>query len=121
LASVYLQTEIFGPSLGIHTVSTLEEAAVIANASHYGLVASVFTRREENFRELWKRLRYGGIHWNAGTLHREPLTPSAGLRRSRKASPIVKSFNSYMNHAVLSIECEQPGAYFPDSPPGLGS
>lgn len=117
-SSVYLQTEIFGPTLGVHIVKDWEEAAQVANASNYALVASVFTQDEEIFRKLWRVLRYGAIHWNEGTVRRSLRMPYGGIKHSFKAGPFVRNIASYATYSVGSIETKRPRE-IGDLPPGL--
>ena len=118
LQSVYLQTEVFGPSIGAHIVKDWEEAAAVANASNYALAASVFTADEEKFRLLWRVLRYGAIHWNEGTVRRSLRMPYGGIKRSFKAGPFARGIESYVNYAVSSIESSKARTGG-ELPPGL--
>lgn len=108
VASTFLQTEIFGPSLGIQVVNSVDQAVAFANASNYGLLCSVFTRSEENYRRSWEGLRYGAIHWNQGTTRRSYGQPLSGIRRSFKANPMVQSMFGYVSYPVHSVEEAEP-------------
>lgn len=119
MSSVYLQSEIFGPSLGVHVVKDAEEAVQVANASNYALACSVFTSSEEKFRSMWQLLRYGIIHWNEGTVRRALNLPLAGIKRSSKASPFVRSLTSFVNYPVSSIETSDPALEKLELPPGI--
>lgn len=118
--STYLQTEIFGPSLGIHVVKSTEEAMAVANINNYGLCASVFTQSADRYQELWHGLRYGAIYWNCGTLRNLGNFRISGIRRSFKASPLVKTLSGYVTYPVASVENQDGGAEPEMIPPGLG-
>jgi acyl-CoA reductase-like NAD-dependent aldehyde dehydrogenase len=58
--------ETFGPVAAIRTVETAEEAVGLANASPYGLGASVWTKDTERGRRLAARLESGQVGVNRG-------------------------------------------------------
>nr|WP_309233849.1 aldehyde dehydrogenase family protein [Conexibacter sp. W3-3-2] len=59
-----MQEETFGPVLPVMRVSGLEEAITLANDSHYGLSASVWTRDLERGRAIASRLDCGAVNVN---------------------------------------------------------
>ncbi len=56
--------ETFGPVLPIMAVSDVEEAIALANDSHYGLTASVWTRNKKLASRVAERLETGGVTVN---------------------------------------------------------
>jgi acyl-CoA reductase-like NAD-dependent aldehyde dehydrogenase len=59
--------EIFGPVLPVIRVRDAEEALSVANATHYGLAAALFTSRQELVPRFIASLDVGMIHVNHGT------------------------------------------------------
>ena len=57
--------EIFGPVLSIITFDTQEESIRIANETHYGLAAAVWTRDISRAHLVAKALRAGTVHVNS--------------------------------------------------------
>jgi acyl-CoA reductase-like NAD-dependent aldehyde dehydrogenase len=77
--SALMQDETFGPVLPIAVVDGPEEAVKRANASRYGLTASLWTRNRRKAEELARRLRAGVVtinnHGFTGAL---PAAPWSG-------------------------------------------
>ena len=73
--------ETFGPVAAIVPFSTLDEALELANASAYGLTASVWTADLDAARELARKLQVGGVFVNRmpGS---DPRIPFGGVGRS---------------------------------------
>ncbi len=117
--SVYLQTEIFGPSVGIHIVDEVEEVVELANATNYGLSCSVFSKSEDIFRKMWEGLRYGQIHWNEGTYRKSTHLPTIGIGRSYNASPLIDDLAQHVLYPVTSIETKSNRLNLKKLPPGL--
>jgi aldehyde dehydrogenase (NAD+) len=59
--------EIFGPVLPILRVRNADEAISVANATRYGLAASLFTSRSELIPRFLAKVKAGMIHINHGT------------------------------------------------------
>ncbi len=71
--------EIFGPVAPITVFETEEEAIALANASSYGLVASIYTRSTSRGLAIADRMRTGMVHINDGTLNDEAIVPFGGV------------------------------------------
>jgi benzaldehyde dehydrogenase (NAD) len=71
--------EIFGPVAPITVFDTDEEATALANASSYGLVASIYTRSLSRGLAFADRMRTGMVHVNDGTLNDEAIIPFGGM------------------------------------------
>ncbi len=74
--------EVFGPTLGLTKVENVEEAIAIANNTHYGLSASVFTQDLDAAMQYIQQVESGNIHINWGTQWRVDLMPYGGLKDS---------------------------------------
>jgi acyl-CoA reductase-like NAD-dependent aldehyde dehydrogenase len=63
--SIAVTEETFGPTLVVNPVGTLDEAVTLANASRYGLAASIFSADSRGALETARRLRTGAASINA--------------------------------------------------------
>lgn len=73
--------EIFGPVLSVLTFATLDEAVALANATRYGLAASIWTDDIYQAHECARRIRAGTIWINTyGNFFSE--VPFGGYRQS---------------------------------------
>ena len=76
------QEEIFGPLVAIISVDSFEEAIAVANASRYGLSASICTRDIGSVLEYVRRIEVGLVHVNNQTAGAEPHVPFGGFKDS---------------------------------------
>ena len=79
--------ELFGPEVLIEVVDTDEEAVQRANATEYGLAASVHTVNHGRFVHAWHDLRAGIINWNRGTAGASSAMPFGGVGHSGNHRP----------------------------------
>lgn len=73
--------EIFGPVLGVLPVDSMDQALQIANATDYGLHATVYTRDLDRAMYFARRLECGTVAVN-GFTEGDIKTPFGGYRRS---------------------------------------
>ncbi len=73
--------ETFGPAAAVLRVSGDDEAVAVANASEYGLGASVWTRDVAAGEALSARLEAGSVFVN-GVVKSDPRLPFGGVKRS---------------------------------------
>lgn len=73
--------EIFGPVLSVIEVKSIEEAIDIANATDYGLAASVFTNNLDIAEKLAEKIETGMVHINHGTASQAHI-PFGGVKQS---------------------------------------
>lgn len=75
------QEEIFGPVVTIMPFDTEEEAVALANATTYGLSATVWTTHLTRAHRVAARLK-SGIIWINCWLYRDLRTPFGGMKQS---------------------------------------
>lgn len=74
------QEEIFGPSLSVLTINSLEEAIEVNNRTNFGLSASVYTSNVNRAFEAMRDVTTGILYINAGTIGSEVQLPFGGTR-----------------------------------------
>jgi succinylglutamic semialdehyde dehydrogenase len=79
--------EVFGPVVRISVAEDLQDAIVQANATDFGLAASIFTQSEANVAAAMAGLRAGCININCGTAGASGKLPFGGLGRSGNLRP----------------------------------
>jgi len=85
--SPYEREELFGPDLAVYHAATADEAVAIANATDYGLAASVHTASRDSFEQCLAKLECGVVNWNAPTVGASGRLPFGGLKRSGNHRP----------------------------------
>jgi malonate-semialdehyde dehydrogenase (acetylating)/methylmalonate-semialdehyde dehydrogenase len=81
-SSAVAQTEIFGPVLSLHHVSSLEEAVAMVNEGVYGNQASLFTSSGANARQFRYEAEVGNVGINVGVAAPMAFFPFSGARGS---------------------------------------
>jgi phenylacetaldehyde dehydrogenase len=79
--SVIQRDEVFGPVLSVTPVDTIDEAVALANASIFGLVASVWTNDLDRTMDLIPRIESGTIYVNTH-VPVDPNLPFGGYKQS---------------------------------------
>ncbi len=80
--SPILQTEIFGPVLGLLHVDSVEEAIALVNRGSYGNMACVFTRDGGAARRFRQECQAGNIGINVGVAQPMAFFPFSGWKES---------------------------------------
>lgn len=75
------QEEIFGPVVALQAFDTESEALELANATRYGLAASLWTREQGRIQRLSRQLE-AGIVWVNTWMARDLRTPFGGVKDS---------------------------------------
>jgi succinylglutamic semialdehyde dehydrogenase len=114
--SVYQQTELFAPNVGITVVEDIEHAIALANITQYGLVASVFTRDRATYETCWDGLEFGLVNWNRTTVGASSKLPFGGLKKSGNHFPTALPSTLYCTYPVASLETAEPKPVNPTSP-----
>ena len=114
-----LDQEIFAPLLQVYRASTFEQALDLANATQYGLAASLFCDEKEKFTQFWSSIRAGVIHWNHPTNLASGSAPFSGLGCSGNHRPAGYFMIDSCAYPVASMEA--PELKKPSQlPPGFG-
>ena len=74
--------EIFGPVLCVLRAKDYEEAMTLANASEYGLTASIYTSDAGKVFDFCDRIEAGMVHVNSPTVGGEAQIPFGGVKSS---------------------------------------
>jgi len=74
--------EVFGPVVGVTRAADIDEAIAIANRTHYGLSAAIFTQNIDWAMRFIREVESGNLHVNWGTQWRADLMPYGGLKDS---------------------------------------
>ncbi|MFN8817486.1 MAG: aldehyde dehydrogenase family protein [bacterium] len=95
--------EVFGPLLRIAVVESLDEAIAQANATRYGLAASIFTADAAAGERFVREVRAGCINVNAGTAGASSKLPFGGLGLSGNHRPAGSFALDYCAYPVASM------------------
>jgi succinylglutamic semialdehyde dehydrogenase len=79
--------ETFGPLAQVSVVNDVQDAIAQANASEFGLVASVFAQSEPLWAACLDGIRVGCLNHNTGTAGASSRLPFGGLGRSGNLRP----------------------------------
>ncbi len=78
-----MREETFGPVVGVMPVDSIEGAVILANDSHLGLTASVWSKNHKKAAEIGRRLKAGAITINDHLMsHGVAETPWGGFKQS---------------------------------------
>jgi succinylglutamic semialdehyde dehydrogenase len=102
--------EIFGPLLRYTIVRDFDDALEQANASRYGLAASIFTMRDEHQRRFLDECRAGCINVNTGTAGASSKLPFGGLGLSGNHRPAGSFALDYCAYPVATMVESQASA-----------
>jgi succinylglutamic semialdehyde dehydrogenase len=117
--SVFQQTEFFAPAVAILAAGEAEEAIAQANATQYGLAASVFTKDRALYEKFVDGLHMGLVNWNKSTVGASSRLPFGGFKKSGNHFPTALTAVSYCTSPVASLEVAEPKPVAKDAYPGL--
>jgi len=98
--------EIFGPVLQIVRVKDFDEAIDEANATRYGLAASLLGGTPALYDQFWANVRAGVINWNKPTNGAPSTAPFGGVGMSGNHRPSAFYAADYCAYPVTSSEAE---------------
>ena len=102
--------ELFGPLLQVVRVAEFSDAIAQANASRYGLSASLIGGSPDQYNQFWANVRAGVINWNRPTNGASSAAPFGGVGISGNHRPTAYYAADYCAYPVVSAEIETPRA-----------
>ncbi|HEY0314651.1 MAG TPA: succinylglutamate-semialdehyde dehydrogenase [Sphingomonas sp.] len=105
-----IDEEYFGPILQVIRVPDFEAAIVEANATRFGLSASLVTEQPALYERFWSNVRAGIINWNRPTNGAPSNAPFGGVGFSGNHRPSAYYAADYCAYPVVSGEAEQARA-----------
>lgn len=102
--------ELFGPILQVIRVPDFDHAIAEANATRYGLAASLVGGSPDLYDLFWARARAGVINWNRPTNGAPSNAPFGGLGFSGNHRPSAWYAADYCAYPVTSVEADQARA-----------
>jgi succinylglutamic semialdehyde dehydrogenase len=99
--------ELFGPFLQVIRVPSFEAALREANATSYGLCASLFSHSKEEFQRFYQEIRAGVINWNTPTTGASGKAPFGGIGKSGNHRPGGYYAADYCAYPVASMISEE--------------
>lgn len=100
--------EVFGPLLRMSIVDSLDDAIHQANATAFGLAASIFTADSVAAGRFQREVHAGCINWNTGTAGASSKLPFGGLGLSGNHRPAGAFSLDYCAYPVAGMH--EPGA-----------
>jgi succinylglutamic semialdehyde dehydrogenase len=102
--------ELFGPVLQLIRVADFDAAVAEANATGYGLAASLVGGSPDLYDRFWANVRAGVINWNKPTNGAPSNAPFGGIGHSGNHRPSAYYAADYCAYPVTSSEAESPRA-----------
>jgi succinylglutamic semialdehyde dehydrogenase len=102
--------ELFGPVLQLVCVPDFEAAIAEANATRYGLSASLIGGDQALFDRFWTGARAGIVNWNRPTNGASSAAPFGGVGLSGNHRPSAYYAADYVAYPVVSTTFEVPEA-----------
>ena len=102
--------ELFGPVLQVIRVPDFDAAIAEANATRYGLAASLVGGGPELYDRFWANVRAGVVNWNKPTNGAPSTAPFGGIGMSGNHRPSAYYAADYCVYPVTSSEAEAPRA-----------
>jgi succinylglutamic semialdehyde dehydrogenase len=106
--------EVFGPLVQVAVVDGFDEAIEQANATNYGLAASVFTADPATFEAFFDAVRCGCVNHNTGTAGASGKLPFGGLGHSGNHRPAAAFSVDYCAYPVACMDESSPNVSVPE-------
>ena len=98
--------ELFGPLLQVVRVDSFDAAIAEANATRYGLSASLVSQTPALFDRFWAEARAGIVNWNRPTNGASSAAPFGGVGWSGNHRPSAYYAADYCAYPVVSNEAD---------------
>jgi succinylglutamic semialdehyde dehydrogenase len=98
--------ELFGPVLQVIRVADFDAAIAEANATNYGLAASLVGGSPELYDRFWANVHAGVVNWNKPTNGAPSTAPFGGIGLSGNHRPSAFYAADYCAYPVTSSEAE---------------
>ncbi len=95
--------EVFGPMVRVSVVDSLDDAIVQANATRFGLAASIFTSDEGEAGRFVREVKAGCVNVNTGTAGASSKLPFGGLGLSGNHRPAGAFSLDYCAYPVAGM------------------
>lgn len=105
--------EWFGPILRLEWADDLEHSILLANATAYGLAASLLGGNAEDFDRFVHGVHAGVVNWNRQTTGASGGLPFGGVGKSGNHRPSAFFAADYVSYPVASLE--GPGLVIPNT------
>ncbi|MEN0020961.1 MAG: aldehyde dehydrogenase family protein [Planctomycetota bacterium] len=105
--------EVFGPLVRITTVNSLDDTIAQANATRFGLAASIFTQDAANIQRFLAEAQAGCVNVNTGTAGASSKLPFGGLGFSGNHRPAGAFSADYCAYPVAGLVESGTGAAVP--------
>jgi succinylglutamic semialdehyde dehydrogenase len=102
--------ELFGPILQVIRIDDLDQAITEANATRFGLSASLIGGSPNDYNRFWANVRAGIVNWNRPTIGSSLSAPFGGIGISGNHRATGYYAADYCAYPVTSAELEQPRA-----------
>jgi succinylglutamic semialdehyde dehydrogenase len=109
-ASDLPDSELFGPLLQVTRVRDWDAAIAVANATKFGLAASLIGGDAALYDRFWQQSRAGVVNWNRPTNGAASNAPFGGTGKSGNHRPSAYYAADYAAWPVASLEADTPDA-----------
>ena len=103
----FFQSEIFGPNVTFVPYDDFEEAISMANATEYGLVASLFSKDRALLEKCYQEIDVGLLNFNRSTCGASPRLPFGGVKNSGNYRPMAVSAIDWTVSQMASLESQK--------------